>query len=42
MKRIFVILLAFLIAFQACGPKPQYETRKGKKKLKKYHKIQYK
>lgn len=29
----------FLLA--ACGPKPQYETKLGKKKLKHYNSIQY-
>jgi len=36
-----VVLLASLVLFAACGPKPQYKTRLGKKKLKHYNSIQY-
>ncbi|MEQ9117709.1 MAG: hypothetical protein RLO12_19510 [Fulvivirga sp.] len=36
---IVVCLLIGLIA--ACGPRPQYKTAKGKKKMKYYNSIQY-
>jgi len=36
-----VVLLASLFLFASCGPKPQYKTRLGKKKLKYYNSIQY-
>jgi hypothetical protein len=36
---IFTILFAFLLA--GCGPRPQYKTRSGKKKLKYYNSLQY-
>lgn len=36
-------LIAFLLIglIAACGPRPQYKTAKGKKKLKYYNNIQY-
>ncbi len=44
MKRfIEQILVAFLIIglIAACGPRPQYKTAKGKKKMKYYNSIQF-
>jgi hypothetical protein len=41
MKKIFIILLFIGFALQACGPKPQYKTREGRKKQKYYNKHQY-
>ena len=44
MKRfIEQILVVFLIIglIAACGPKPQYKTAKGKKKMKYYNSIQF-
>lgn len=35
------LLLVGIFLFAACGPKPQYRTRLGKKKLKYYNSIQY-
>jgi ABC-type oligopeptide transport system substrate-binding subunit len=43
-RRILSLLLLIasaLVLLQACGPKPQYKTREGKKKLKHYNSIQY-
>lgn len=34
-------LVVGIILLSACGPKPQYKTRVGKKKLKHYNSIQY-
>lgn len=41
MRKIFGwgLLLCFVLA--SCGPKPQYKTREGKRRLKKYNSIQY-
>ena len=35
----FILLLAF--AATSCGPKPQYKTREGKRKIKYYNKQQF-
>jgi len=40
-KHSFILLLALLFLFSSCGPKPQYKTIAGKKKLKHYNKIQF-
>lgn len=41
--KIKALLLVFIgaLAFQACGPKPQYKTAEGKRKIKRYNAIQY-
>jgi predicted small secreted protein len=36
---IVMVIFAFLVS--ACGPKPYYKTRAGKKKQKYYNDIQY-
>jgi hypothetical protein len=38
-----ILTIIFLLAFAAssCGPKPQYKTREGKKKMKYYNKQQF-
>lgn len=41
MKKIAVIVMMFLFAISACGPKPYYKTAKGKKKQKYYNDIQF-
>jgi hypothetical protein len=41
MKRFFALLIAVLVLFGSCGPKPMYKTHKGKKKLKYYNALQY-
>ena len=44
MKRfIEQFLIAFLLIglIAGCGPRPQYKTAKGKKKIKYYNSIQY-
>lgn len=43
MKRIsqLLLLVAALLLLDACGPKPQYKTREGKRKLKHYNSVQY-
>ncbi|MCA6077919.1 hypothetical protein [Fulvivirga sedimenti] len=44
MKRIVITVMSvFLVGLIAvsCGPKPQYKTAQGKKKLKYYNDIQY-
>ncbi len=42
MKRIATFLIICCMFTAACGPKPQYKTRKGKKTIKKYNSVQYK
>lgn len=39
--KIVSVLIVGAIFLSACGPKPQYKTRLGKKKLKHYNSIQY-
>jgi len=39
--RILSVVLVGTFLFAACGPKPQYKTRLGKKKLKYYNSVQY-
>lgn len=39
--KILLIGLALIMILASCGPKPYYETRKGKKKQKYYNDIQY-
>jgi len=41
MKKLLIILTLFALIVGACGPKPMYKTRSGKKKLKHYNSIQY-
>lgn len=41
MKKFLTFILLAVFALSACGPKPQYKTRKGKKKQKYYNSIQY-
>lgn len=41
MKRIVAFFLVAIIALSACGPKPMYKTREGKKKLKRYNALQF-
>ncbi|HEY8511749.1 MAG TPA: hypothetical protein VIL31_07320 [Cyclobacteriaceae bacterium] len=41
MKRFFALLIAFVFVLGACGPKPAYKTREGKKKLKHYNALQF-
>lgn len=40
MKKLIAIAVGCLILF-SCGPKPQWKTREGKKKLKRYNSLQY-
>ncbi|ELR69441.1 hypothetical protein C900_04973 [Fulvivirga imtechensis AK7] len=35
------LLIVGVLLLTACGPRPQYKTRVGKKKLKHYNSIQY-
>jgi ABC-type oligopeptide transport system substrate-binding subunit len=42
MKRILTLLLGLSIFLASCGPRPQYKTREGKKKLKYYNGIPHK
>ncbi len=37
----FGLILICLMILSSCGPRPQYKTAKGKKKLKHYNSIQY-
>ena len=40
--RHYLTLFFFLaMCLTACGPKPQYKTAQGKKKLKHYNALQY-
>lgn len=39
--KLILLTLVSVFAFAACGPKPQYKTRLGKKKLKYYNSVQY-
>jgi hypothetical protein len=41
MKKLVVICLLLILVLSACGPKPYYETRTGKKKLKYYNDVFY-
>lgn len=41
MRKGFLILCSAIFLFGACGPKPQYKTREGKKKLERYNKLQF-
>jgi hypothetical protein len=37
-----LILTGLIVSlFAACGPRPQYKTSRGKKKLKYYNAVQY-
>ncbi|EMR01542.1 hypothetical protein [Cesiribacter andamanensis] len=40
-KYLLLLLLLFVVLLEGCAPKPQYQTRSGKKKLKHYNSIQY-
>ncbi len=35
------LFIVFVIFLSACGPKPQYKTKEGKRKNKYYNSIQY-
>lgn len=37
----FGLIIISLMLLSSCGPKPQYKTARGKKKLKYYNSIQY-
>lgn len=39
--KVLSVVVSCCFLFIACGPKPQYRTRLGKKKLKHYNSIQY-
>jgi hypothetical protein len=39
--KILVTVLLAAIFLTACGPKPYYQTREGKKKQKYYNEIQF-
>ncbi|MTI21268.1 hypothetical protein E1176_09570 [Fulvivirga sp. RKSG066] len=39
--KILSFIITAVILLSACGPKPQYRTRLGKKKLKYYNSVQY-
>ncbi len=41
MKNIIGVLVSILILLSACGPKPYYLTREGKKKQRFYNDIQF-
>jgi len=41
MKQIIGVFVMALILFSACGPKPYYQTKEGKKKQRYYNDIQY-
>ncbi len=44
MRRLLIpgsLVLLLAIMFSSCGPKPQYKTAEGKRKLKYYNDIQY-
>jgi len=41
MRRFFALLVAVVFVLGACGPKPAYKTREGKKKLKYYNALQF-
>ncbi|QSE97303.1 hypothetical protein [Fulvivirga lutea] len=36
-----LVVALMLVLFASCGPRPQYKTAKGKKKLKYYNSVQY-
>lgn len=36
-----LVVALMLMLFASCGPRPQYKTAEGKKKLKYYNAIQY-
>lgn len=40
MKKIFIIFLGMSILLGSCA-KPEYKTRKGKKKLRHYNSVPY-
>jgi len=40
-NKIYILGLAVVFILASCGPKPYYETRKGKKKQKYYNEIQF-
>ena len=40
-SRILIVALLVSFVFAACGPKPYYQTREGKKKQKYYNDIQF-
>jgi len=41
MRRLIAILLMGIFILGACGPKPMYKTKAGKKKLKHYNALQF-
>jgi hypothetical protein len=40
-NKLLIIGLGLAVVLSSCGPKPYYETRKGKKKQKYYNEIQF-
>jgi hypothetical protein len=40
-NKIYILGLVAVFILASCGPKPYYETRKGKKKQKYYNEIQF-
>jgi hypothetical protein len=41
MRHYLTLLFFVAVCLTACGPKPQYKTAQGKKKLKHYNALQY-
>jgi len=41
MKKVVAIFLGLMILLAACGPRPAYKTREGKKKLRYYNDVQF-
>lgn len=41
MKKLTVFVILFTMMLSACGPRPQYKTRAGKKKNTHFNSIQY-
>jgi hypothetical protein len=41
MRVILTIIFLLAFAVTSCGPKPQYKTHSGKKKMKYYNKQQF-
>ena len=41
MKRSLALLVLLAILFSACGPRPMYKTREGKRKTRYYNAVQF-
>jgi hypothetical protein len=41
MRHYLTLFFFIAMCLTACGPKPQYKTAQGKKKLKHYNALQY-